>query len=384
LVLFTTAPASRLLVTELFLTNGIQMRFFKGLGHNHNKYINVDGEYVVISSINWSNNSVTNNREAGAVVKSTNVASYLTQIFDYDWGNGEEPAGFVTPLVISYPSKGEVVYGTYQFGALFSVYNYTSGELYIDDSLKHTWTNPSSLETYTIDTTTYANGIHTIKIIGTPTSGPDVDIEYDFNIINADQWKLLISEVRYDATLEPNGEFFELYNGFNFDVYIGDWVVTDNEDDYSINSEAIIDSKGTLVFVRDGTTFTSEMNGLGLTNPEYDYLYTEVSLANSGDELILKAAGSIKDAVAWGSSSTTLVTPWTGTMNESVSLQREYADVDTDDCSEDFIALLPTPGTVNIYLPFTWPWSGFTIGITLATIIVFSGISYIYSRKRKK
>ncbi len=48
----------------------------------------VDGEYVLISSINWNYNSPNNNREAGLIIQSTEAAKYYTAVFSYDW-NGD-------------------------------------------------------------------------------------------------------------------------------------------------------------------------------------------------------------------------------------------------------------------------------------------------------
>jgi len=54
----------------------------------HNKGVIVDGEYVLISSINWNYNSPNNNREAGLIIQSTEAAKYYTAVFSFDW-NGD-------------------------------------------------------------------------------------------------------------------------------------------------------------------------------------------------------------------------------------------------------------------------------------------------------
>lgn len=51
----------------------------------HNKGVIVDGEYVLISSINWNYNSPNNNREAGLIIQSIEAAEYYTAVFAYDW-----------------------------------------------------------------------------------------------------------------------------------------------------------------------------------------------------------------------------------------------------------------------------------------------------------
>jgi hypothetical protein len=53
---------------------------------NHNKGIIVDGRIVLISSINYSDNSIENNREAGVIIENEDVARWYQDIFDFDWG----------------------------------------------------------------------------------------------------------------------------------------------------------------------------------------------------------------------------------------------------------------------------------------------------------
>jgi hypothetical protein len=53
---------------------------------NHNKAIIVDGRIVFISSINWSGNSIDNNREAGVIIQHEGVAAWYLQVYNYDWG----------------------------------------------------------------------------------------------------------------------------------------------------------------------------------------------------------------------------------------------------------------------------------------------------------
>jgi len=51
----------------------------------HNKGMVIDNESVLISSINWNENSVTRNREAGIIIKNCEIAKYYSEIFFYDW-----------------------------------------------------------------------------------------------------------------------------------------------------------------------------------------------------------------------------------------------------------------------------------------------------------
>lgn len=52
---------------------------------NHNKGIIVDGRIVLISSINYSDNSIENNREAGVIIENEDIAQWYQEVFDFDW-----------------------------------------------------------------------------------------------------------------------------------------------------------------------------------------------------------------------------------------------------------------------------------------------------------
>jgi len=51
----------------------------------HNKGMIVDNKSVLISSINWNENSVTRNREVGVIVENRDIAKYFAEVFFYDW-----------------------------------------------------------------------------------------------------------------------------------------------------------------------------------------------------------------------------------------------------------------------------------------------------------
>lgn len=59
----------------------------------HNKGVIVDRQGVLVSSINWNQNSPTFNREAGVIIHHPGVGEYYSRAFDMDWeasGNREE------------------------------------------------------------------------------------------------------------------------------------------------------------------------------------------------------------------------------------------------------------------------------------------------------
>ncbi|RPJ54466.1 MAG: phospholipase, partial [Methanobacteriota archaeon] len=51
----------------------------------HNKGVIVDGRHVLVSSINWNDNSPNFNREAGVIVSHPAAGAYFTQVFEADW-----------------------------------------------------------------------------------------------------------------------------------------------------------------------------------------------------------------------------------------------------------------------------------------------------------
>jgi len=85
-------------VTSYFVSLGIDIRWMgrsgaeSYLSATHNKYTCIDGETVIVSSINWGENAFLNNREAGLVIQNTQVADYFTTIFEADWAAAEVPA----------------------------------------------------------------------------------------------------------------------------------------------------------------------------------------------------------------------------------------------------------------------------------------------------
>ncbi len=360
-------------VTEVLINNGAQVRFFKGLGHNHNKYVSVDGETVQVSSINWSNNSMENNREAGAIVKNSNIAAYFKTVFDYDWANSEVPVGYAAPIALVSPKVGGIASNDYNFQVSFAVNTYTEGELFIDGLSVHVWSNPDGIVSISVNTDSYDDGIHIVKVVGTPTVGDPIEIESKINIINLDEWDLLITEVRYDAVSEPNGEFVEVFNAFDFAIYLEGWSLTDNEGAYNMPNNAQIESDEVLIFNSDSSTYESEMAAIPVSAPPADYGLGDIQLANSGDEIILEdPSGTIRDAVAWGSGSVSGVTTWSGaTTGDDQTLQREFGNVDTNDCNSDFIIDTPTPGSVPDVTPELLPLVALPILSVVALVVIF-------------
>jgi cardiolipin synthase len=51
----------------------------------HNKGMVVDNKVTLVSSMNWTENSIRNNREAGIMVSDSSVADHYSRLFDTDW-----------------------------------------------------------------------------------------------------------------------------------------------------------------------------------------------------------------------------------------------------------------------------------------------------------
>lgn len=59
--------------------------------HCHNKGVIVDDQAVLVSSTNWSMNSITRAREAGVLVRSAKITEYYKDVFLLDWEEGLRP-----------------------------------------------------------------------------------------------------------------------------------------------------------------------------------------------------------------------------------------------------------------------------------------------------
>jgi phosphatidylserine/phosphatidylglycerophosphate/cardiolipin synthase-like enzyme len=68
----------------------------------HAKGLIVDGEQVVLGSLNWNNNSARRNRETVLVLEGSEVGAYYQRAFDADWRGSawHLPVGYVVALVV--------------------------------------------------------------------------------------------------------------------------------------------------------------------------------------------------------------------------------------------------------------------------------------------
>ena len=76
-----------------------------GITKIHNKGVIVDGQRVLISSINWNKHSPTYNREIGIIIENPELAAYYTEVFLYDWNLGQTETNssktIINPLIVA-------------------------------------------------------------------------------------------------------------------------------------------------------------------------------------------------------------------------------------------------------------------------------------------
>jgi hypothetical protein len=178
---------------------------------------------------------------------------------------------------------------------------------------------------------------------------------------------LLISEVMYDPfSVEPDGEWIELYNAGDTvidlsDYKVGDEVVQGNpEGMYQFPAGAAIDPGQVILIANRADVFTTtygiypdyeliESDGKVPNMSEYtDWAGGSVNLTNSGDEvLVLGETDNFIDAVAWGDS-IWFFDPTCPVVAEGHSIERYPADVDTDTAIDWIDQANPNPGQVSI------------------------------------
>jgi phosphatidylserine/phosphatidylglycerophosphate/cardiolipin synthase-like enzyme len=71
---------------------GPNIRFIdtRRFAHCHNKLIVIDRKAVLVSSQNWSNAAVRENREAGLLIPYAPIARYFADIFESDWETAQK------------------------------------------------------------------------------------------------------------------------------------------------------------------------------------------------------------------------------------------------------------------------------------------------------
>ena len=70
------------------LLRKLRAQNLKHVIHGHNKGVIVDDDQTVVSSTNWSENSIMRAREVGFLIASRELTSYYASVFEQDWQDG--------------------------------------------------------------------------------------------------------------------------------------------------------------------------------------------------------------------------------------------------------------------------------------------------------
>jgi hypothetical protein len=189
----------------------------------------------------------------------------------------------------------------------------------------------------------------------------------------------VITEVLYNPVgKEPDGEWFEIYNPFDYSLQLNGYkigdaeIVGDHEGMYMFPPGAVISPGGVIVIAKNAVSFKSIHNlnpdfELSDSDPEvpdlekYDtWANGSTILGNLGDEIILiNSFDEIADSVSWGSS-TFAFDPSVPGVQDGHSIERWPASWDHDNAGDWIDQPQPQPGWVDITTPTPEPTLTFT------------------------
>jgi hypothetical protein len=213
---------------------------------------------------------------------------------------------------------------------------------------------------------------HFAQVRGTLAVSSDLEKSKN-NKFEAGEWDkekkadILISEIYYDTTVTVEGdEFIELFNtsSSNINLFSQEYKLGDEETRgagegmYKFPDSSIIEKQKYIVVAKSAVAFEATFN----FKPDFEFTPTDDSvpdmikynswatgslgLNNDGDEvLLLDKDDKPVDVVTYESGTYIGVISHTNPSGAGNSLQRVPKDIDTNDCSLDFIVGTPTPGT---------------------------------------
>ena len=219
-----------------------------------------------------------------------------------------------------------------------------------------------------------------------PASSPGLFIPLVFRnwpTISSQITSPLITEVLYNPVgEEPDGEWFEIFNPFDYPLQLNEYKigdaesVGDREGMYMFPSGAVISPGEVIVIAKNALTFKSIYNlypDFELTDsdpevPDLEKYYTWANgstiLGNLGDEIILiNSFDEIADSVSWGSS-TFAFDPSVPGVQDGHSIERWPASWDQDNAGDWIDQPQPRPGWVDITTPTPEPTLTFTPTLT--------------------
>lgn len=294
-----------------------------GLKHLHHKVMIIDGQHpgsnsqVITGSMNWSNNGENLNDENLLVIDDPGIVNQYVQEFAArleEAGGSLDyiPQGLVIdPAVldfqtVDYQTESTRSFSLKNWGATplqittgnfispdgaFSVAEFFSGALAPGDSVVLTASfTPSFLGADMAEMPLFLDG----------GSDPGRLIVLRGRGISPEPVAIVINEFMPDpdAVFDNQGEWFELYNYGDKPVRLNQWRISDADADFQVldfPAVFIFQPAGFIVLGNNADTLT---NG-GVVE---DYQYYNFTLANTGDEIILRDDnGVLLDSVGYGS-----------------------------------------------------------------------------------
>lgn len=166
---------------------------------------------------------------------------------------------------------------------------------------------------------------------------------FNFDKTQATTDHLVINEVYYDTeeTKTEKREWIELFNPTGSDIDISGWKLTDLEKSFTFPAGTEIASKDYLIIARDILEFESYFTG-----NIADFEWSSMSLANTGDEVILRDDTNINiDVVTYENGSFAGIVAHPG-VSTGHSIERQPKGKDSNNCAVDLIdQKSPTPGS---------------------------------------
>ncbi|MFZ6029417.1 MAG: lamin tail domain-containing protein [Chloroflexota bacterium] len=187
--------------------------------------------------------------------------------------------------------------------------------------------------------------------------------------------KALLTEVMIDpAGMQPDQEWFELYNDGGVAFSLAGYKVGDEEDPngneglMEFPEGASLQPGQVMVIAQQAAAFRAVYGfspdyEIAETDPSIPNLFkcasicrTSIELTNGGDELLLyDPAGDIVDALAWGTSPWGEFDPKIKAPAKTHTLERYPAYADTDSAQDWYEQPEPNPGQVSVLLPTLTP-----------------------------
>ncbi|MHA2169772.1 MAG: phospholipase D-like domain-containing protein [Candidatus Kariarchaeaceae archaeon] len=216
------------------------------LSFTHNKLMIIDGEVVLVSSINFGT-AFTNSREAGMVIQNQAAANYFTLIFQRDWADGVivtsslRVNGITNPVNlvrddVDYPSHTNIPKSN--FSGIYNVTLFANPDNADEVIFKSLQSAKESIyvSMYTISRPDFTNALIALK-----NANPSIDIQVLISTRrvgadeNTDTWEAVRSLVDnlipvYNASVAPfidNAGFYHnkywIIDGKHTFVYSGNW-----------------------------------------------------------------------------------------------------------------------------------------------------------------